>query len=85
MLFVITFNNNIEIIMELKEYLQTHNLTVYLFANICRLSIPVIYRILNSNNISPRSAKRIYNVTQGKVDYKNIQTFHGVTCDDENN
>ena len=84
MLCVITYNNNSEIIMLLKEYLETHNLSVYLFSNICRLSVPVIYRVLNNNNISPKSAKRIYNVTQGKIDYKNIMTFHGAsTVNDE--
>ena len=84
MLCVITYNNNSEIIMLLKEYLETHNLSVYLFSNICRLSVPVIYRVLNNNNISPKSAKRIYNVTQGKVDYKNIMTFYGASTVDAN-
>ena len=73
----ITFNYKLEIIMLLKEYLEEHNLSVYLFSSICRLSIPVIYQILNNENISPRSAKRIFNVTKGKVDYKNIQSFKG--------
>jgi len=63
--------------MTLKEYLQKNNLTVYMFSNICRLSVPVIYRALNNVNISPKSAKRIYSVTQGSVDYKNIQVFNG--------
>ena len=84
MVCVITFTNNSEIIMLLKEYLEAHNLSVYIFSSICRLSVPVIYRVLNNNNVSPKSAKRIYNVTQGKVDYKNIMTFHGAsTVDDD--
>ena len=70
--------------MLLKEYLEVHNLSVYLFSSICRLSVPVIYRVLNNNNVSPKSAKRIYSVTQGKVDYKNIMTFRGAfAVDDE--
>ena len=62
--------------MDLKNYLEKHNLSVYLFANICRLSVPVIYRILNDHNISPRSAKRIRTITNGFVDYKNIMSFN---------
>lgn len=69
--------------MKLKEYLQNNNLSVYLFASVCRLSVPVLYRVLNDANISPRSAKRIFTVTQGSVDYKNIMSFNGVSTDDE--
>ena len=71
--------------MQLKKYLESHNLSVYLFSSICRLSVPVIYRMLNNNNISPKSAKKVYNVTQGSVDYKNIQKFHGATSNYEDN
>ena len=84
MVYVITFVYNREIIMHLKEYLQTHNLSVYLFSNICRLSVPVIYRVLKNNNISPRSAKRIFSITKGLVDYQNIMTFHGAASSNEN-
>ena len=84
---VITISNNKEKKMNLKNYLEDNNLTVYLFSAMCRLSVPVIYRVLNNKNIAPKSARRIYNVTKGKVDYKNIQTFNRVSTvvDDESN
>lgn len=63
--------------MQLKEYLETYNLTVYQFAAICRLSVPVIYRVLKNNNVAPKTAKRIKLVTNGAVDYKNIMSFYG--------
>lgn len=65
--------------MLLKDYLLEHNLTVYNFASLCRLSVPVIYRILNDKNISPRSAKKILTVTNGSVNYKKIMKFNGAT------
>ena len=76
MVCVITYTCNNGITMILKEYLQMHNLTVYNFSTICRLSVPVIYRALNNNNISPRSAKKIFTTTNGEVKYKNIQAFN---------
>lgn len=63
--------------MTLKEYLEKHNLSVYLFASICRVSPPVIYRVLNNSNISPKSAKTIFRVTHGVVDYKNLMKWAG--------
>lgn len=63
--------------MQLKEYLKEYNLSVYHFANITKLSTPVIYRVLKNANIAPRSAKRIKTVTNGAVDYKNIMSFNG--------
>ena len=62
--------------MTLKDYLIAHFLTVRQFAYISRLSTPVIYRVLNNTNISPKSAKRIFTLTHGKVDYKNLQSFN---------
>ena len=69
--------------MPLKTYLQKHNLTVYQFADMCRLSVPVIYRALNNHNIAPHSAKRIKIVTQGVVEYPNIMKFHGSVLADD--
>jgi len=65
--------------MQLKEYLELHNLSVHQFAYLTRLSVPVIYRVLNDCNIAPKSAKRILVTTNGAVDYKNIMTFNGAT------
>lgn len=69
--------------MPLKQYLETHNLSVSNFSNICRLSVPVIYRVLNECNIAPRSARRILSATNGAVEYKNIMSFQGATSTDE--
>jgi len=63
--------------MQLKEYLLKHNLSVYQFSYLSKLSAPVIYRILNNTNIAPKSAKRIFTITKGLVDYKKIMSFNG--------
>lgn len=63
--------------MTLKEYLQAHNLSVHQFSYLSKLSAPVIYRVLNEANIAPKSAKRIYNITNGEVNYKHIMSFKG--------
>lgn len=71
--------------MTLKDYLINHNLSVHQFAFLVRLSVPVIYRVLNNANISPKSAKRILACTREQVDYENIMSFNGEKALDGNN
>ena len=61
--------------MSLKEYLQEHGLSVGIFSTISKLSIPVIYRILRDENVTPKSSRRIQDVTQGKVVYENVRAY----------
>jgi len=59
-------------LIKLKAYLKDKNLSAQDFASLCKLSFPVIYRVLDEKNISARNAKKIYKKTRGSVTYKNI-------------
>lgn len=60
--------------MELIEYLRTHNLSVYQFSSLCKISAPVIYRMLNNKKIAKKSAKKVFFLTKGEVDYPYLET-----------
>lgn len=64
--------------MDLKDYLREYNLSVTAFSFITKLSVPVIYKILNGENISLKSAKKIFHKTGGLVEYKKTRAYYGI-------
>lgn len=58
--------------MDLKEYLDTIDSNCYDFSRRCKLSHTAIYRVLHNLPVRPKTAKKIFKKSKGKVDYKNL-------------
>lgn len=61
--------------MKLKDFLNKNNLSVYQFAFLSKLSVPVIYRVLRDERIAPKTARKLLSFTKNEVDYTNIRSF----------